>query len=220
MTSRARPGAPVRRKPAPERSAEIVAAASTVAVTEGLDKVTAKRVAEQLGVFPGLIAHYVRSADELVAIAFATAATAEREEVYARARAGASATEQLRLLLDNYVDPARDAVALLWLDAWQASRRRPALHDEVTRQMNHDLDWLSELIAAGQRTGEFRTRDSRAAAMRILALVDGLSVQAAIRDAFDYADVQHMLRRTVEHELGLVDGAIYGPAPAGSRPVR
>jgi AcrR family transcriptional regulator len=185
-----------------------VAAASTVAVAEGLDKVTAKRVAEQLGVFPGLIAHYVRSADELVAIAFATAVTAEREEVYARARTGASATERLRILIDNYVDPSRDAVALLWLDAWQASRRRPALHDEVTRQMNHDLDWLGELIAAGQQTGEFHTRDSRATAMRILALVDGLSVQAAIRDAFDYADVQHMLRRNVEHELGLDEGAL------------
>src|ERR1700749_4861249 len=101
MTQRPRWTAPARRKPAPQRSAEIISAASTVAVTEGLDKVTAKRVAEQLGGFPGLIAHYVRSADELVAIAFATAATAEREEVYARARAGASATQQLRLLLGN-----------------------------------------------------------------------------------------------------------------------
>jgi hypothetical protein len=44
--------------------------------------------------------------------------------------------------------------------------------------------------------------------MRILALVDGLSVQAAIRDAFDYADVQLMLRRNVEHELGLGAGAL------------
>ena len=208
MTSRSPSAAPARRKRAPERNAEIVAAAGAVALSDGLDKVTAKRVAEKLGVFPGLIAHYVRSADELVAIAFATAATAEREEVYARARAGASATDQLRLLLDNYVDPARDAVALLWLDAWQASRRRPALREEVTRQMNHDLDRLGELIAGGQQAGEFRTQDSRAAAMRILALVDGLSVQAAIRDAFDYADVQLMLRRNVEHELGLGAGAL------------
>ncbi|HEY2280829.1 MAG TPA: TetR family transcriptional regulator C-terminal domain-containing protein [Streptosporangiaceae bacterium] len=211
MTSRSRSAAPARRKPAPERSAEIVAAAGAVALSDGLDKVTAKRVAAQLGVFPGLIAHYVRSADELVAIAFATAVTAERDEVYARAQDGASPTDQLRLLLDNYVDPARDAVALLWLDAWQASRRRPALHDEVARQMNHDLDQLSELIATGQQTGEFRTRDSRATAMRILALVDGLSVQAAIRDAFDYTDVQRMLWRSVEHELGLDEGTWPGP---------
>jgi hypothetical protein len=74
--------------------------------------------------------------------------------------------------------------------------------------MNHDLDRLGELIAGGQQAGEFRTQDSRAAAMRILALVDGLSVQAAIRDAFDYADVQLMLRRNVEHELGLGAGAL------------
>ncbi|MBV9795597.1 MAG: TetR family transcriptional regulator C-terminal domain-containing protein [Actinobacteria bacterium] len=115
-----------------------------------------------------------------------------------------------RLLLANYVNPARDPVALLWLDAWQASRRRPALHDEVARQMNHDLDRLSELIAAGQRAGEFGPGDSRALAMRILALVDGLSVQAAIRDAFDYADVQRMLWRNVERELGLPAEALRG----------
>ena len=53
-----RPQATARRKPASERLAEIIETAAAIAVAEGLDRVTAKRVAAELGVFPGLVSHY------------------------------------------------------------------------------------------------------------------------------------------------------------------
>ena len=69
-----RPNATARRKPAGERLAEIIETSGAIAVAEGLDRVTAKRVAAELGVFPGLVSHYFATADELVATAFAHAA--------------------------------------------------------------------------------------------------------------------------------------------------
>lgn len=58
--------------PAGERRAEIVRAASVIAVSEGLDKLTAKRVAQAVGVVPGLVDYHFRSADELIAAPSAT----------------------------------------------------------------------------------------------------------------------------------------------------
>ena len=144
-----RPRATTRRKPAGERLAEITETAAALAVSEGLDKVTAKSVAGVLGVFPGLVTHYFATADELVAAAFAHAVTAEREEVFGQAALADRPVGQLRQLLGAWLQPERDPVSLLWLDAWQASRRRPALMAEVSKQMNTDLDRLSALIGAG-----------------------------------------------------------------------
>ena len=54
-----------RRKPPKERRAEIIEAAAGIALADGLERVTARRVAEALGVFPGLVNHYFGSADDL-----------------------------------------------------------------------------------------------------------------------------------------------------------
>ncbi|MFE6993528.1 TetR/AcrR family transcriptional regulator, partial [Streptomyces pharetrae] len=63
------------RKDPAARRAEIVDAAAGVALREGLECVTLRRVAEELDVRPGLISHYFPSADDLVAEAFGSAAT-------------------------------------------------------------------------------------------------------------------------------------------------
>ena len=136
----------------------MVQVASQIAVAEGLDKVTAKRIAAELGVFPGLVAHYF-TADELVAAAFACAAAAERDEVFGRAVRAGDPVAQVRALLADWLHTDRDSVSLLWLDAWQASRRRPALLAEVDRQMQLDLVRLTRLIDSGISTAVFAAAD-------------------------------------------------------------
>jgi AcrR family transcriptional regulator len=197
-----------RRKPPQERRAEILQTASQLAVSEGLERVTARRVADALGVFPGLINHYFRSADELVAAAFAHAAASERAEVFGHAEAAVTPIEQLRRLLRAWLDRDRDAISLLWLDAWQASRRRPALLTAVTEQMNADVDRLGPLLQRGHDIGDFHVEDPPATATRVFALIDGLSIQAAIRATIDYTTVGEMVLDTVERMLGLAPGAL------------
>jgi AcrR family transcriptional regulator len=185
-------------------------------------------VAETLGVFPGLVSHYFASADDLVAAAFAHAASAEREEIFGHAAQAGYPVDQVRRLLGAWLHQDRDPVSLLWLDAWQASRRRPALMDEVARQMNADLARLSALIEAGiaardfpvagapdiaardRATGAGATRNSTARdiALQILSLVDGLSVQAAARATLDYTAVRAMVISTTESLLGLGRGTL------------
>jgi AcrR family transcriptional regulator len=197
------------RKPPAERRDEIVAAACRVALEEGLQSVTLRRVAEVVGIMPGLVNHYFPVADDLAATAFAVAAEAERETVFSAARPEAGVIQRLRALLDVLCAEGSDAISLLWLDAWQASRNRPALHAEVGRQMEAWQVRLAALISEGVAAGQFQVGDAPTAAMRILALIDGMSVQAAIPQRMGYQAVRDMVTSNTEHELGLPRGSLF-----------
>jgi AcrR family transcriptional regulator len=193
---------------------EIAEAAGSIAVTEGLAQVTAKKVADAIGVYPGLVNHYFRSADELAAAAFAAANTRHRAAQAAVTRGSDSPTDELRAFLHYATASAHDSAALMWLDAWRESQRRPALQREVIRQMEADLAEVTDLLERGVAAAEFRVIDCAATAMRILAMIDGTFAQAAVRTAIadsgliNYPSVTAMLLRTAEHELALAAGIL------------
>jgi AcrR family transcriptional regulator len=204
-----RPDRATRRKLPEERRAEIIETASAIARSEGLDKVTARRVAEALGVFPGLINHYFRSADELVAAAFNHAASQEHHEVFGHAEGATTPLERIQRVLDQWlnIEPT-DPMDVVWFDAWQASRRRPALAAVVIERMNADLARLEALIRAGNDAGVLHAADPAAASVCIMALVDATSVNTAIRDAIDYTPVIEMAFTATESTLGLSAGSL------------
>jgi AcrR family transcriptional regulator len=185
-----------------------VQAASVLALAEGLESLTLRRVADALGVVPGLVNHYFRSVEDLVAEAFAVAAYGETSAVFRAVDEHGSALERMRALIGLLVTQERDDISLLWLDAWQASRQRPALHAEVSRQMLVWQQRVADLISAGIAEGAFRNDDPPAAATRLMAVVDGLSVHAAMRSQVDYDVVRQMVIDSTEVELGLPPGAL------------
>ena len=213
---------PRKRKAPPQRREEIVAAASALALREGLQSLTLRRVAEALGVVPGLVNHYFPAVDDLAAAAFAHAASAERNALFAAAPPSTSPLHHMRALLRALTAVQGDAISLLWLDAWQATRTRPALRAEVTHQMAAWRSDLSRLIACGVASGCFRTPDPPTTATRILALLDGLSIQAAIRFTIGYATVRDLVVETIARELGLeatlLRQAAVGEGNNGTRP--
>ena len=204
MTSR--PESTARRKAPAQRRAEMIEAAAAIALRDGLDKVTAKRVAAVLGVRPGLVDHYF-SADQLVAAAFAHAASAERNEVFGEAESVPESVPDpvagLKHLMAAWLEPDHDEFSLLWLDAWQACRHRPALREEVAAQMNEDVRRLAHLIQLGVDAGQLAVAKPDTAALQIMSLVDALSVQSAIRGTFDYTDVRTLVTAVTEQILGL-----------------
>jgi AcrR family transcriptional regulator len=196
------------RKPPAERRDDIIAAACRVALAEGLHCVTLRRVAEALGIVPGLVNHYFPVADDLAAAAFAAAAQAEREAVFAAAPAAESPARRLRAMLELLCSEGADGISLLWLDAWQASRNRRALRDEVAKQMAAWQQGMTSLIADGVAAGQFHLADCSVAAMRILSLIDGMSIQAAIPQRMSYEAVRAMVVSNSERELGCPPGAL------------
>lgn len=210
--SEASPALAVRRKDPKDRKKEIVEVAASLGLEEGLGRITARRVAEKVGVRPGLVMHYFSTADELIAASFAHLAAAERNAVASAATEESSCTAQIRTMLRAYTDPSRDGMGLLWLDAWRQAADRAMVREAVIEQMEQDVAQLEGIISTGVATGEFEVASPSRAAIRILALLDGQATASAIRAALagsslDYPAVREMLFETAARELGVSPGA-------------
>jgi AcrR family transcriptional regulator len=197
-----------KRKAPAERRNEIVAAAARLVVARGLESLTLRRVAEALGVVPGLVNHYFPAVDDLAAAAFGYAAAAEREGIFAALDPALTPLGQMRMVLAALLADETDEISLLWLDAWQATRTRPALRVEVAAQMRGWQEAMSGLIARGAAAGDFAVADAQRSATRLMALIDGMSIQAAMRSMITYDAVRALVVETVERELGLEAGSL------------
>ncbi|MET9993888.1 TetR/AcrR family transcriptional regulator [Streptomyces mutabilis] len=202
------PNKRIRKSPAARR-AEIVAAASSVALTEGLECITLRRIAEELDVRPGLISHYFPAVEDLVAEAYGDAAGAELDELLPADRGGATPTRHLARFFARAAGPEFDDISRLWLNARHLSRYRPALRDRVAVQEAAWRDRLEALIREGVERGEFRTDDPLVAAIQILVVLDGLGMLVNSADTGDDPPaVRRMPMTTAERELGLPAGAL------------
>ncbi|MCK8677770.1 TetR/AcrR family transcriptional regulator [Streptomyces lichenis] len=198
------------RKSPEDRRAEIVAASAAVALAEGLECVTLRRIAEELGVRPGLISHYFPSAENLVAEAFGSAAGGELDTLLPADRSGASPPEHLAAFLARTSGPAYDAVSLLWINARHLGRYRPVLGERVAAQEAAWRGRLADLVRTGTGSGDFRAGDPVIAATQILVVLDGLSANAGMPEL--PAVVARMAVTTAEQALGLPHGALDPPA--------
>jgi len=196
------------RKDPEARRAEIVAAAAAIALAEGLECVTLRRVAEELAVRPGLISHYFAVAEDLVAEAFGTAATAELDELIPAERPPGRALEYLARFLSLTAGERYDGMSRLWLNARHLSRYRPILRDRVGDQEARWRDRLAGLIAEGAAAGTFRAGDPPAAAVEILVVLDGLGAHANTDRSGRPPAATTMAVSTAERVLHLPDGAV------------
>ncbi len=167
----------IRKDPA-DRRAEIVAAAAGIALTEGLECITLRRIGEELDVRPGLISHYFPAVEDLVAEAFGHAASAELDALIPAGRTDGTPTRHLARFFAHATGQAYDNISRLWLNARHLSRYRPVLSDRVVAQEAAWRERLEGLIRDGVGRGEFRTDDPLVAAIRILVVLDGLGAHA------------------------------------------
>ncbi|MFJ3902642.1 TetR/AcrR family transcriptional regulator [Streptomyces sp. NPDC090025] len=196
------------RKSPEARRAEIVEAAAGVALTEGLECVTLRRIADELGVRPGLIGHYFPSAENLVAEAFGTAATGELDALLPADRPDGTPTQYLARYFALSRGEAYDDISRLWINARHLSRYRPALRDRVGEQERASDERLVGVIRDGVASGEFRTEDPRVTAIQILVVLDGLGVHANTDRTGRPEAILRMALTTAERELALPHGAL------------
>ncbi|MFG2291974.1 TetR/AcrR family transcriptional regulator [Streptomyces sp. NPDC048603] len=196
------------RKSPEARRAEIVETATSVALTEGLECVTLRRIAEELTVRPGLISHYFPVVEDLVAEAFGSAAIAELEALLPADRAQGTADDWLARFFARATGPAYDDISRLWINARHLSRYRPTLRDRVGEQEAAWRGRLEELIREGVAEGRFRTPDPYVTAIQILVVLDGLGAHANTDTSGRPGAVTLMAVTTAERELGLTPGAL------------
>ncbi|MFF4171452.1 TetR/AcrR family transcriptional regulator [Streptomyces sp. NPDC001744] len=201
------------RKTPEARRAEIVGTAARVALTEGLECVTLRRIADELAVRPGLISHYFPSAEELVAEAFGVASAGELDALLPAERPHGTPTQYLARYFALSAGEAYDDISRLWINARHLSRYRPLLRDRVAEQELASDDRLEGLVREGVERGEFRTDDPRATAIQILVVLDGLGAHANTDRGNRPDVVSRMAVTTAERELGLPHGALTDAPP-------
>ncbi|MFI8514318.1 TetR/AcrR family transcriptional regulator [Streptomyces sp. NPDC085460] len=207
------------RKTPEARRAEIVATAARIALTEGLECVTLRRVAEELAVRPGLISHYFPSAEDLVAEAFSVAALGELDALLPAERPDGTPAQYLARYFALSSGDAYDDISRLWINARHLSRYRPVLREVVTRMELASDDRLEELIRDGVARGEFRTEDPRSAAIQVLVVLDGLGAHANSDRTDRPAAVTRLALSTAERALDLPHGTLDAPGATGTLPL-
>lgn len=201
------PSTPARtRRPAAERRVEIADAARMLALREGLGAVTLRAVAAQAGVAPALVAHYAAGMDELVADAFRDIVAGELAEVLA-ACDGIDAVDRLARLLAATLEPGRDDVTLVWVQAWALGRVNEPLAAQVRTQMDAWQGAIRDIVDKGVAAGAFTAPDASAVAWQVLGMIDGLNAQALVRWG-EPADRLALMVRAVEAMLGMPPGVL------------
>lgn len=196
-----------------ERREELLRAAVEQIEARGVACVRIGDIAAALGVSNALVLYHFSTKEKLVAAAFTHAAECDLERLAAMMRRRTTAVRRLRAALRWYAPTGPAKIWRLWIEAWAAALREPALR-EVARDL--DRRWkaaLTEVIAEGVAAGEFRCVDPMCAAQRLTALLDGLAVQVtSYEGALSRARVRQWVDEALARELGLEQAALSASA--------
>jgi AcrR family transcriptional regulator len=164
-----------------ERRAELGAALWRLASRDGLEAVTVRRVAEEAGWSTGAVVHYFSGKEELLQFAFRTVA----DRVGRRLAAAAERTDEPLELARTWLvqglplDAERQAEVRVWFAFLGLALARPELARAQRLTYRAWRGRVAGLLQEAQRRGQIRADvDCSAAAAALVAVVDGLAVQA------------------------------------------
>lgn len=149
----------------------------------GLTALRIQEIARRADTSTGLVVYHFASIDGVIAAAMERSENAYYDALDAEDDPTAPAPQRLRRIIERSADP--DSILgqwTLWMELWVR-----ALRDEEAARLQTQLDarWRGKLLEAieqGVADGVFDTVDPRGAMLRLSALLDGLSVNAALGD--------------------------------------
>jgi AcrR family transcriptional regulator len=156
-----------------ERRAEVVAAVWRIVSRDGLEAATVRRVAAETGMSTSVVSHYFSGKDDLLRLAFRIVVERGRDRAIAQSEQGGRARALLVTALP--LDAERRAEARVWFSILGLALTRPELAAEQRRAYDA---WRAEVAAALRAEGLREGLDAEAEAAGLVALVDGLTVQA------------------------------------------
>jgi AcrR family transcriptional regulator len=171
-------------------------------------------VAERSGVSPPAVLYWFDSKEQLLAEALTADDDRFYEELGGRLEEAATPGERMVVLIETAAEGADDFS--LWMELWTWALRDADLRAARERFDSRWRATIEAVIAAGVAAGEFGAGgdiDPAQAALAIAALIDGLTVQAAL------GDPEVSVARLTETVLGSAEKllGVELPARAGGR---
>ncbi|HEY2053887.1 MAG TPA: TetR/AcrR family transcriptional regulator [Solirubrobacterales bacterium] len=162
------------------RRPQILAAAAEVIAERGVAATRIADVAERSGVSPPAVLYWFDSKEKLLAEALTADDDRFYEELGERLDEAATPAERMVALIET---AAGDGDFALWMELWTWALRDAELRAARER---FDSRWraaIEAVVTEGVAAGEFGAAvDPAQAALAIAALIDGLTVQAALGD--------------------------------------
>lgn len=197
--------APARRRHPPDvRRGLILEAARSLIVAEGLAGTSVRELAAACGVSTGTITYHFAGVDEILGEVLRSESERFYQPLETEALGRDSALEGLRVLADGLLADGPETLEYwrLWLDYWARAAHDPALaawHSERYRVWRGVVE---SLVARGVERGEFRPVDARAIAVELVALLDGLVIQAVFDGSeVSLSEARERLRTVIELHL-------------------
>ena len=164
-----------------QRRADLAEAVWRLVSREGLDALTMRRVAAEAGWSTGALVHYFAGKEELLLFAFQTTADRVGGRIVKAAKKVEDPSELLRVQLVEGlpIDAERRAEVRVWFAFLGLALTRPSLAAAGRDAYRVWRRRIAKTIERGQREGSFRAGiDPEREAAELVALVDGLAVQA------------------------------------------
>ncbi|WP_219471247.1 TetR/AcrR family transcriptional regulator [Nonomuraea rhizosphaerae] len=167
-----------RAEQADQRRAELLEATRKVVLERGLAHTRIADIAKSINVSGGLIHYHFATKDELITAMLRATLDIEGARLKELVEGPGTAAERLDRILSYYIpESPSDQSWLLWIDAWNAGLREPAVN---TIMLELETAWLSALtrvLTDGTEAGEFGCEDPAGSAERIDAMLDGLIIR-------------------------------------------
>jgi AcrR family transcriptional regulator len=205
-----------------QRRQQIRQAATEVIAERGLCETRLADIGKRAGVSPGLPLYYFGSKDVLLTEALTFAEERFYREIARELDRLDGAPDRLVRLIDLAFPPAVGGATasdwVLWFELWSRAVRDP----EVARKRRAlDRRWrqtIADVVRDGQASGEFAEVDADEFSVRLAALMDGLAIQAVLRDPSCPPDrVRRLSLETAARELGFDPTRVGRGVAAGVR---
>lgn len=187
-----------------QRREALVRAAIDVIGERGLAATRVADIAERAGISPGHVLYYFDGKAEIFTRALRTIEDDLRAEAHAAFEQRPSAADRWTWLIERAAPTgAGDPRLMLWLEAWE---RAPRERDVAAVLIELERGWaglLTEVVAYGRSTGEFKLDDPEDFVVRFAAMMDGLTIQVVVDlPTMDRARMLEICSRVSRSELG------------------
>jgi AcrR family transcriptional regulator len=168
------------------RREQMLQAAAAIIGERGFSETRIADVARRSGASPALVIYYFSTKDKLLTEALRYSEDAFYRAVAAQLEELRTARQRLELLVRLTCIPEGDdeipGAWGLWFDLWAQALRHPEIAKDRIELDQHWRDTIARVVRDGQAAGEIGEVDADAFAITFAVLLDGLSIQVALKD--------------------------------------
>jgi AcrR family transcriptional regulator len=168
------------------RREQMLQAAAAIIGERGFSETRIADVARRSGASPALVIYYFSTKDKLLTEALRFSEDAFYRAVAAQLEELRTARQRLELLVRLTCIPQGDdeipGAWGLWFDLWAQALRHPEIAKDRIELDQQWRDTIARVVRDGQAAGEIGDVDADAFAITFAVLLDGLSIQVALKD--------------------------------------